>query len=102
MVHPGRCDPARAGAAGALRPGDQVAIASSLAWTLWVPQVFEVSWTELELFRPGRQPLPPGTTVVETGWPTGQPAQAGWPDAPAAWRIVASDQNAGWVVWRKG
>ena len=36
------------------------------------------------------------------GWPTGQPAQAGWPEAPAGWRIVASDQSAGWVVWRKG
>jgi len=34
--------------------------------------------------------------VVETGWP------AGWPKAPAGWRIVASDQKAGWVVWRKG
>ena len=32
----------------------------------------------------------------------GQPAQAGWPDAPAGWRIVASDQDVGWVVWRKG
>jgi len=46
--------------------------------------------------------LPAGTTVVESGWPAGHPAQAGWPGAPAGWRIVASDQNAGWVVWRKG
>jgi hypothetical protein len=88
--------------AGKLRPGDQVAIASSLGWTLWVPQAFEVSWTELNLFSPSHQPLPTGTTVVEAGWPTGQPAQAGWSQAPAGWRIVASDQSAGWVVWRKG
>jgi hypothetical protein len=88
--------------AGKLRPGDQVAVTSSLAWELWVPQAFEVSWTELDLFNPGYQPLPPGTTVVEAGWPTGQPAQAGWPGAPAGWRIVASDQSAGWAVWRKG
>ncbi len=88
--------------AGKLRPGDRVAVTSSLAWTLWVPQAFEVSWTELEPFTPRWQPLPPGTTVVESGWPAGQPAQAGWPEAPAGWRIVASDQNAGWVVWRKG
>jgi len=88
--------------AGQLRPGDRIAIASSLAWWLWVPQAFEVTWTELEPFTPGQQPPPAGTTVVESGWPTGQPARAGWPDAPAGWRIVASDQSAGWVVWRKG
>ena len=88
--------------AGKLRPGDQVAVASSLDWTLWVPQVFEVSWTELNLFSPSHQPLPTGTTVVEAGWPTGQPARAGWSQAPAGWQIVASDQSAGWVVWRKG
>jgi len=88
--------------AGQLRPGDKIAIASSLPWTLWVPQAFQVSWTELEPFAPRWQPLPTGTTVVESGWPAGQPAQAGWPEAPAGWRIVASDQAAGWVVWRKG
>jgi hypothetical protein len=86
--------------AGQVRPGDQVAVASSLDWILTVPQAFEVSWTELKHFTPGRQPLPAGTTVVETGWPAGQPAQAGWPDAPAGWRIVASDQDVGWAVWR--
>jgi hypothetical protein len=88
--------------AGQVRPGDQVAIAPSLGWILTVPQAFEVSWTELKHFKPGQQPLPAGPTVVETGWPAGQPAQAGWPDAPAGWRIVASDQDVGWVVWRKG
>jgi hypothetical protein len=65
---------------------------------LAVPQAFEVSWTELKHFTPGRQRLPAGTTVVEAGWPAGQPAQAGWPDAPVGWRIVASDQDVGWVV----
>jgi hypothetical protein len=87
--------------AGKLQPGDQVTVTSSLAWPLWVPQAFEVSWTELDLFNPAHQALPPGTTVVEAEWPTGKPAQAGWPEAPAGWRIVASDQSAGWAVWRK-
>ena len=80
--------------AGQLRPGDRIAVTSSLDWTLWVPQAFEVSWTEIEPFTPGSQPLPPGTTVVEAAWPAGQPAQAGWPQAPAGWRIAASDQAA--------
>jgi hypothetical protein len=88
--------------AGKLRPGDRVAVTSSLSWTLWVPQAFQVSWTELELFHPRWQPVPAGTTVVESRWPAGKPARAGWPHAPAGWRIVASDQDAGWVVWRKG
>jgi hypothetical protein len=88
--------------AGHLRPGDRIAVTSSVDWQLWIPQAFEVSWTELEPFTPGSQPLPPGTTVVEAAWPAGQPARAGWPQAPAGWRIAASDQSAGWVVWRKG
>jgi hypothetical protein len=87
--------------ASGLRPGEQVAVASDLSWPLWVPQAFEISWTELELFHPARQAPPAGVTVVETSWPAGQPAQAGWLDAPAGWRIVASDQANAWVVWRK-
>ena len=88
--------------AGQLRPGDRVAVVSSLSWPLWIPQAFEVSWTELESFTPSYQSLPAGTTVVEAPWPAGQDAQDGWPQAPEGWRIVASDQTAGWVVWRKG
>jgi hypothetical protein len=88
--------------AGHLRPGDRIAVTSSVDWELRVPEAFEVPWTELEPFTPGSQPLPSGTTVVESAWPAGQPARAGWPQAPAGWRIVASDQGAGWVIWRKG
>jgi len=87
-------------AASTLKPGDQIAVASNVDYWVWVPQAFQVWWTELEFFHPG-QPLPAGTTVVETGWPTGQPAQASWPQAPAGWQIVASNQATGWVVWRK-
>ncbi|HEX3309557.1 MAG TPA: hypothetical protein VHS32_25180 [Streptosporangiaceae bacterium] len=88
--------------AGQVRPGDQVAVTPSLGWMLTVPQAFEVSWIELKHFKPWRQSLPAGTTVVETGWPAGKPAEAGWPNAPAGWRIVASNQDLGWVVWRQG
>jgi len=87
-------------AAGKLRPGDRIAVASNVSYWVWVPQAFQVWWTELEFFKPG-QPLPAGTTVVETGWPAGQPALASWPQAPAGWRIVAENQPAGWVVWRR-
>jgi hypothetical protein len=97
-------------AAAGLKPGDLIAVASNgpgqpsaandVSYWLWVPQAFEVGWTELEFFNPA-QPPPAGTTVVETGWPAGQSAQASWPQAPAGWRIVASNQAIGYVVWRK-
>ncbi len=87
-------------AAARLKPGDQLAVASNVSYWVWVPEAFEVWWTELEHFKPG-QPLPARTTVVETGWRPGQSARASWPQAPAGWRIVASNQAAGWVVWRK-
>jgi hypothetical protein len=95
--------------ASGLKPGDQIAVAftvgiqlpaTDVAYFLWAPQAFEVSWTELEFFNPA-QPPPAGVNVVETGWPAGQPASASWPQAPAGWRIVASNQAGGWVTWRK-
>ena len=94
--------------AAGLKPGDQIAVATTVGtqlpgtevyYYLWAPQAFEVSWTELEFFNPAQAP-PAGVNVVETGWPAGQPASAGWPNHPAGWRIVASDQAAGWVAWR--
>jgi hypothetical protein len=96
-------------AATGLKPPDQIAVAftvgiglppTDVPYFLWAPQAFEVSWTELEFFNPAQAP-PAGVDVVETGWPAGQPASAGWPDHPAGWRIVASNQAAGWVAWRK-
>jgi hypothetical protein len=87
-------------AASKLKPGDRIAVASNVNYWVWVPQAFQVWWTELEFFHPG-QPLPAGTTVVETGWRKGEPARASWPQAPTGWRITASNQATGWVVWRK-
>jgi hypothetical protein len=96
-------------AATGLKPGDQIAVAftvgvnppaTEVPYFLWAPQAFEVSWTELEFFDPAQAP-PAGVNVVETGWPAGGPASAGWPNHPAGWRIVASDHAAGWVAWRK-
>jgi hypothetical protein len=91
-----------------LKPPDRIAVAftvginlpaTDVPYFLWAPQAFEVSRTELEFFNPAQAP-PAGTTVVETGWPAGQPASAGWPNHPAGWQIVASNQAAGWVAWR--
>jgi hypothetical protein len=86
-------------AASGLKPGEQVAVTGTVSYSLWAPQAFEVSWTELEFFNPPQAP-PAGTAVVEAAWPSGQPASASWPDAPAGWRIVAANQAAGWVAWR--
>jgi hypothetical protein len=97
-------------AASGLKPGDRIAVtaatpgqgyaANDVSSGIWTPQAFEVWWTELEFFNPA-QPPPVGTTVVEAGWPAGQPAQASWPHAPAGWRIVASNRADAWAVWRR-
>ncbi len=86
--------------AASLKPGDQIAVSSGIAWQLWIPQAFEISWTELQFFNPASQPPPAGVNVVETLWPNGTSASASWPHAPAGWRVVASSRSAGWVIWR--
>ncbi|HEY3980184.1 MAG TPA: phospholipid carrier-dependent glycosyltransferase [Streptosporangiaceae bacterium] len=80
-------------------PGSQVAIASTVAWPVAVPQTFEVWWTEAVLFNAGSHP-PAGTTVVEMPW-TGQSAQDSWSPAPPGWHVVASSKVGGWVIWKK-
>jgi hypothetical protein len=85
--------------ASGLKPGDQLAVANGVDWWLWVPQAFEVHWTQPQFFNPARQSPPADATVVETPWPEGQSAQASWPRAPAGWRVVASSQDGGWVAW---
>jgi hypothetical protein len=83
-----------------LRPGQRLAIGTGLSWQTWMPQAYEVWWTPLEFFSAGSQP-PADATVVEVGWPAGQPAAASWPQAPAGWRVVLEDQTDGWVAWRR-
>ena len=87
--------------ASGVRPGEQVAVASDVGWQAWVPLAYQVSWTELQFFNPASQPPPPGVTAVEMPWTADQSAQASWPHAPAGWRVVASNQAGGWVLWRK-
>jgi hypothetical protein len=87
--------------AARLKPGEQIAIASDVNWEVWIPQTFEISWTEPEFFDPASQSPPAGVSVVETNWTAGQPSTAGWPHHPAGWRVVASDRTVGWAVWRK-
>jgi hypothetical protein len=92
---------ARSVSALGLKPGERIAIGDGLPWPIWVPQAFEVSWAPLQFFSTSGPP-PAGASVVEVAWPAGQPARASWPQAPAGWRIVASDQADGWVAWRHG
>ena len=87
-------------AASGLKPGEQIAIASDVRWGLWVPQEFQLYWTQPEFFNPASQPPPAGVSVVETPWPATGPASASWPQAPAGWRVVASNRAGGWVAWR--
>jgi hypothetical protein len=84
-----------------LKPGEHLAVGDGLSWSAWMPQAYEIPWTELEFFNPAIQPPPANATVVEVAWPSGQPAQASWPQAPAGWRVVASDRTGSWVAWRK-
>jgi hypothetical protein len=89
-----------------LKPGQRLAVgeltgAQGVNWSAWMPQAYEIPWAQLEFFNPGTQPPPANASVVEVAWPSGQPAQASWPQAPAGWRVVASDRTANWVAWRK-
>jgi hypothetical protein len=83
-----------------LQPGDKVDIDNGLApdWPAWIPQSFEVWWTPFQFFDAATTP-PAGATVVEVAWPAGKSAQASWPNAPAGWHVVASNQTYGWVAW---
>jgi hypothetical protein len=83
-----------------LRPGQQLAVGYGLNWSDWMPQAYVVWWAPIEFFHPATQAPPAGASVVELAWPSGQPAQASWPTAPAGWHIVATDGTLGWVAWR--
>jgi hypothetical protein len=91
-----------ANATGLVRPGQQLAVGTGVSWASWMPQAYEIWWTQLQFFNPATQPPPADAAVVEVAWPAGQAAGASWPDAPAGWRIAACDQAAGWVAWRDG
>jgi hypothetical protein len=88
-------------AAGGLKPGEQIAVASDITGILRLAQAFEVSSTQVQYFNPYRRPPPADVTVVDAAWPTGQPARASWPDAPAGWGVVAANRFGSWVVWRR-
>jgi hypothetical protein len=88
-------------AVAGLKPGEQIAIASDITGVLRLAQAFEVSSTQVQYFNPYRRPPPADVTVVDAPWPTGQPARASWPDAPAGWRVVAANRFGSWVVWRR-
>jgi hypothetical protein len=88
-------------AAGGLKPGEQIAIASNVTGVLRIAQEFEVSSTQVHLYNSFCQPPPADVTVIDAKWPTGEPARASLPDAPAGWRVVAANRFGSWVVWRR-
>jgi hypothetical protein len=88
-------------AAGRLQPGEQIAIASNVSGVPRIAQEFEVSSTQVHVFIPSCEPPPADVTVIDAAWPTGQPAQASLPDAPAGWRVVAANRFGSWAVWRR-
>jgi hypothetical protein len=83
-----------------LKPAEQIAVSTALGWQDWVPQAYQIWWTEPEFFTPASQPPPASAAVVEVPWLAGQSEQASWPQAPHGWHIVAADESAGWVAWR--
>ncbi len=81
-----------------------------------MPQAYEIPWAQLEFFSPSSGffglfgvsgfsggACPPTTSVAEVAWPAGEaaPGQLAW-GGLLGWRIVASDEAAGWVAWRLG
>ena len=88
-------------AADGLKPGEHIALAYGIGGDLRLAQAFEVSSTQVQFFHPLHQPPPADVTVVDAAWPSGQPARASWPDAPAGWRVVAANRFGSWVVWRR-
>jgi hypothetical protein len=88
-------------AVGGLRPGEQIAIATNLSGILRIAQAFEEPSTTVHFFNPFCEPPPADVTVIDAAWPTGQPARASLPDAPAGWRVVAANRLGSWVVWRR-
>jgi hypothetical protein len=87
--------------ADGLRPGEQIAVATNIGGITRIAQEFEVSSTKVHLFNPVCQQPPADVTVIDAAWPTGQPARASLPNAPAGWRVVAANRFGSWVVWRR-
>ena len=76
-------------AAGGLKPGEQIAIASDISGIPRIAQAFEVSSTQVQPFNPFCQPPPADVTVIDAAWPgrTSRPGElAGRPGRLAARR----------------
>ena len=80
--------------ASGLKPGQVLAVdegihAKGVSWESWMPQAFEVWWTQLEFFNPAKGPPPANATVVETEWLPGsrrRPAGLRHRRAGGSWR----------------
>ncbi len=100
-AYAGKTGLAQLAAAGGLKPGEHIAIATNVSGIIRIAQGFEVSSTKLDVFNPFCAPPPADVTVIDAAWPAGKPARASLPEAPAGWRIVAANRTGDWVVWRK-
>ena len=86
-------------AASGLKPGEQVAVASTVSYSLWAPQAFEVSWTELEFFNP--PPAAAGREDRGRGGLAGRPARVGQlAERPGRVAHRRRQPGGGWVAWR--
>ncbi|WP_286989059.1 hypothetical protein [Thermomonospora sp. CIF 1] len=81
----------------------QVAIDSTINWKIWVMQLYQISWTEVQWFRGDSQRPPAGAEVVLLAWDGTAPPERTWPDAPPGWRVAGSRRSheGHWVAWTR-
>jgi hypothetical protein len=90
---------------GLLDPADRprVAIDGSIAWKIWVMQLYQVSWSQVLWFNSTYQRPPAQADLVLFAWNGAVPPERTWANPPAGWRVAGSRRSAegAWVAWRR-